>query len=103
MFGVFTLDILTRVALLCRPIASGLQYAAFNNASGSYVLPQASFTGDDCQIAGACKSPTLVTCSHQISRLACNLDQQQIISKNAQHCQACVSSSGAVAQYAVDV
>lgn len=39
----------------CRPIASGLQYAAFNNASGSFVLPQASFTGDDCQIAGSCK------------------------------------------------
>ncbi|DBA92431.1 TPA: hypothetical protein ACH3X1_002668 [Trebouxia sp. C0004] len=35
------------------PIASGLDYAIFNNATGSFVLPQASFTGDDPQIAGS--------------------------------------------------
>ncbi|DBB14631.1 TPA: hypothetical protein ACH3X3_004893 [Trebouxia sp. C0006] len=35
------------------PIASGLDYAVFNNATGSFVLPQASFTGDDPQIAGS--------------------------------------------------
>lgn len=49
---------------MCRPIASGLQFAAFNNASGSFVLPQASFTGDDPQIAGSCKSQTPDTGLH---------------------------------------
>ena len=53
---------------VCRPIASGLDYAAFNNASGSFVLPQASFTGDDPQIAGSCKNfvCSLKLCYHEM-------------------------------------
>lgn len=35
------------------PIAEGLTYAAFNNETGSYVEPQASFVGNDPQIAGS--------------------------------------------------
>ena len=47
--------------MLCRPIAEGLSYAAFNNATGSYVMPQASFVGNDPQIAGSCKAQSKTT------------------------------------------